>query len=118
MPVTESKSFCPFHQSLITDYYQEIELSIVFSESYSDGRRSVPVLSESVLQPLTSIVSEPLAIPFCEPQTLVSKFVPLDTSYTHMSETPEIQLEKIRAKALAHHRNILQHGCLVHRTLW
>ena len=88
--LTESESFCPFHQSLITDYYQEIELSIVFSESYSDGRSTVLVLIKSVLQPLTSIKSKPPAIPFCEPQTLVSKFVPSDTSHTHVSETPEI----------------------------
>jgi len=89
VPLTELESFCPFHQTLITDYYREIELSILVSESYSEGKRFVPVFSESVLQALTSTMSK-RSIPSFDSETPVSKFVASDTNLTHVFETPHI----------------------------
>ena len=117
VPLTEPGSFCPFHQTLITDYYREIKLSIVVSESYSEGRRPVPVLSESVLQALTSTVSE-RPIPSFDFETPVSKFATSDSSFTHVSETPHIRLTRIAVDKMEREKNIMEEGHSVHRTLW
>ena len=41
VPLTEPRTSSPFHQSLITDYFREIDLSnYVVSESFFDERRT------------------------------------------------------------------------------
>ena len=96
VPLTEPESYCPFHQSLITDYFREIDLSIVVSHSFFDGTRILPMLSESIMQFLTYTQLE-ARIPFSAPQTPTSKFVPSNSDFTHVSESPEIRLARIRA---------------------
>lgn len=114
VPLTKLESYCPSHQTLITDYFREIDPSNVVSESYFN-ERTVSFSFESVSQAFTYTLS---SIPSCEPQTPVSKFFPSDSSFTHMSETPEIQLARDRAKMVARYDNMTQEGRLVHRTLW
>jgi len=84
VPLTEPKTYCPFHQFLITDYFHKIDFSIVFFESFFDDKSTIPipVLSETVSQAFTYTLSD---IPSSEPQTLVSKFIPSDSSFTHVS---------------------------------
>ena len=117
VPLTEPESYCPFHQSLITDYFREIDLSIVVSHNFSDGGRILPVLSKSVMQSLTYTQLE-TRIPFSAPQTPTSKFVPSNSDFTHVSESPKIRLGGIRAQTMSRHSNITQDGCLVQRNLW
>ena len=87
VPLTKPETKRPFHQSLIIDYFREIDFSIVFSKSFFDDRSTIPILSKIVSQAFTYTLSY---IPSFEPQTLVLKFVPLDSSFTHEFETPEI----------------------------
>ena len=96
VPLIEPERYRPFHQSLITDYFREIDLLIVVSHSFSDGGKIVRVLSESVTQSLTYTQLE-TRIPFSAPQTPTSKFVPSNSDFTHVFETPEIRLARIRA---------------------
>ena len=49
VPLIERESYCPFYQSLITDYFREVDFAIVDSESYFEERGIVPSFSGAKL---------------------------------------------------------------------
>ena len=113
----EPESYCPFYQSLITDYFREVDFAIADSESYFDERRIVPSFSKSVSQAFVYTLLE-RPIPSSEPQTLVSMFDLSNSSFTHVSETPGIWLRREMAEAVGRLNNIAREGPSVQRILW
>ena len=117
VPLIEPESYCPFYQSLITNYFREVDFAIVDSESYFDERRIVPIFSEGVYQAFVyTLLEHP--IPSSEPQTPVSTFDLSDSSFTHVSETPGIWLRREMAEVVGRLNNIAREGPSVQRTLW
>ncbi|KAG0573625.1 hypothetical protein KC19_VG194600 [Ceratodon purpureus] len=105
--VVEQESYCPFHQTLITDYFREISGALVGSQInfYS---RSVSIIFKSVLHDLSHT---------SELRTPMSKFVRSGSVCTHVSEIPEVILTRKRAQMLDRHNNVNQAECFVQRSL-
>lgn len=77
-----SDTSSPFHQSLITDFFRE--------------RSVAPALSESIWEVLSSEGVNLASLP----ETPTSKFPPSFSTYTHITETPEIRLARARHRLL------------------
>ena len=117
VPLIELESYCPFYQSLITDYFREVDFAIADCESYFDETRIVPSSSESVSQAFLYTLPE-RPIPSSEPQTPVSTLNLSDSSFTHVFETPGIPLRREMAEVVGRLNNIAREGPPVQRTLW